>query len=156
MLLRGSSIYTIKLERRGLQVRMLSSFILDSVKVGEVMTRRVVTVPDDTPLSFLEVMFEENPYGGYPVVDRKTGELVGIVTRTDLERARRMPRDRLDGARVIDIATKKLVVAYPDETVREALAKMKRKGVSRLPVVDRGNEKRLVGIITIRDLVKAY
>lgn len=157
MLLRGSSIYTIKLERRGLQVRMFSSFILDSVKVGEVMTKSVVTVPDDTPLSFLEVMFEENPYGGYPVIDRRTGDLVGIVTRTDLERARkRLPRDRLDGARVIDIATRDLVVAYPDETVREALAKMKRRGVSRLPVVDRGNERKLVGIITVRDLVKAY
>jgi len=157
LLLRGSSIYTLKLERRGLRVRMFSSFILDSVRVEEVMTRHVITVRVDTPVQVLETMFEENPYGGYPVVDRDGWRLVGIVTRTDLERAKRlMGGEGFSKARVGDIATRDLVVAYPDETVREALEKMRERGVSRLPVVSRSDPTRLVGIITIRDILKAY
>ena len=157
LFLRGSSIYTLKLERSGVRVRMLSSFILDSVNVGAVMTRRVVTVPPDMPLPFLEVLFLENPYGGYPVVDKDSGRLVGIVTRSDLEAAKRdMGPEEYNNARVIDIASKRLIVAYPDEPIRIALARMRGNNIGRLLVVDKRDPTRLVGIVTLKDLLKAY
>ncbi len=156
LLLRGSSIYTLKLERRGVKVRMFTSFILDSVRVEEVMTRKVVTIPANASLAVLETLFEENPYGGYPVVNEK-GELVGIVTRSDLEKARhKLEPEEYKKTRVIDIASKNPEVAYPDETVREAIEKMKKKKISRLPVVSRDKPGMLVGIVATRDILKAY
>jgi CIC family chloride channel protein len=155
LLLRGSSIYTKKLEKRGIRVRMLSSFILDSVKVEEIMTSKVVTIEADAPLPVLATMFEENPYTGYPVV--KDGRLVGMVTRSDLERAKKLyPKEKLLDMKVIDIASKSVVKAYPDETIREVVEKMRKYKISRFPVVSREDPYRVVGIISIRDLVKAF
>jgi CBS-domain-containing membrane protein len=45
----------------------------------------------------------------------------------------------------------KLIVAYEDETLYEAIARMLRHDVGRLPVLDRANEKRVVGILAARE-----
>lgn len=148
--LRGSSIYTIKLERRGVKIRMGRPFVLDVVKVRDVMTKNVITVRSTMPVSALEMLFEEYYHIGYPVVDG--GKLVGIVTVKDFQKL--PPNDR-EGLRVGDIATRNVVVTYPDETVQEALDKMRRNDVGRLPVVDRNDNNKLVGIVTKKDLLKA-
>jgi len=135
---------------------MFTSFILDSVRVEEVMTKKVVTIPANASLAVLETLFEENPYGGYPVVNEK-GELAGIVTRSDLEKARhKLKPEEYKKTRAIDIASKNPEVAYPDETIREAIERMKKKKISRLPVVSRDKPGMLVGIVTIRDILRAY
>jgi len=151
LFLRGSSIYTIKLERRGVKIRMGRSFILDSIKVGEVMNRDVITVSPDMPLRALEIMFEEYHHRGYPVVEN--GRLVGIVTLDDLEK---VPVEDRKSAKVKDIASEKLVVTYPDESVHEALDKMFANKVGRLPVVDREKPSKIVGIVSKHDILKAF
>ena len=155
-LLRGSSIYTLKLERRGVRVRMFQSFILDSVTVEEVMTRRVPVVPPDAPLAAVEAIFDEHLHGYYLVVDRSKRELLGIATRRDLDRIKRLKPSEYQRVKVIEITRRSPTVAYPDETIREVLEKMKRAGVASLPVVSRENPKRLLGVITARDILKAY
>jgi CIC family chloride channel protein len=157
LLMKGGSIYTLKLERRGVKVRVLSSYILDLVRVGDVMTRNVYTIPADAPLPLVETLFEENPYGGYPLVDKRTGRLVGVITRSDLERAKRaFTPDDYSKARAVDAASRDPVTVTPDNTVREAYVLMKKYGISRLPVVDSRGEGRVVGIITMRDVLRAY
>ncbi|RJS74624.1 CBS domain-containing protein [Candidatus Bathyarchaeota archaeon] len=151
LFLRGSSIYTLKLERRGVKLRMGRAFILESIKVEEVMSREVTPVRAEMPLSALELLMEETRYHGFPVVERN--RLIGIVTFRDIVK---VPREERDKVKVKDILTKKLVVTYPDETVQEALDKMYRENVGRLPVVDRSNPHRLVGIITRSDIIRAY
>ncbi|MGB9023057.1 MAG: chloride channel protein, partial [Candidatus Bathyarchaeia archaeon] len=151
LFLRGSSIYTIKLQRRGVNLRMGRALALDLIKVEEVMTKKVTTVGPDTPVPVLELLFEEEHHTGYPVV--KDGHLVGVVT---LEDVRNLPDDARDRGRVGDIASKNVVVAYPDETVHSALDKMHAGHVGRLPVVDRNNPTRILGIVTRHDLVRAH
>ncbi|MCE4610546.1 MAG: chloride channel protein [Desulfurococcales archaeon] len=154
IVLGGSNIYTIKLERRGVRVRLLTSLIMDSVRVGDIMSSPVTTVRADATLRELERLAAEKPYGGYPVVD--DGKLVGIVTRRDLERAiERFGYEKAMTMRVRDIMTSPVIVAYPDETLRQALDKMNRYGVSRLPVVQRGASDRVIGIVTRRDILEA-
>lgn len=53
--------------------------------VGDVMTRDVVTVSEDTPLHQLATIMVEKKINRLPVVT--DGRLVGIVTRDDLIRA---------------------------------------------------------------------
>ena len=149
--LRGSSIYTIKLERRGISIKMGRSFILDTIKVEEVMNRNVITVPLDMPVRALEMMFEEYHHGGYPVV--KDGRLVGIVTLDDVSK---IPPQKRSTAKVEEIASRNLIVTYPDETIHEALDKMYLNGVGRLPVVKRDDPSKIVGIITKHDIMRAF
>ncbi|MCE4606260.1 MAG: chloride channel protein [Desulfurococcales archaeon] len=157
ILLKGRSIYTIKLIKRGLAVKTYSSYILDLVRVEDVMTRNVVSIPADAPLFVVDSFFVENVYGGYPVVDRKTRRVVGIITRMDLDRVKKhYEKEERKKLKAIDIATRKLLVVTPDATVRGAHEIMTKHGVSRLPVVNSPMEMKLVGIITMRDILKAY
>jgi CBS domain-containing protein len=48
------------------------------------------------------------------------------------------------------------VVIFPDSTLREAADQMARAQVGRLAVVERGDHRRLVGILSRSDLIAAH
>ncbi|MFQ5763142.1 MAG: cyclic nucleotide-binding/CBS domain-containing protein [Candidatus Bathyarchaeia archaeon] len=52
--------------------------------------------------------------------------------------------------KAVDLMTREVAVIGPDQSVREAAAVMRRKGIGSLPVVENGS---LVGIVTERDIV---
>ena len=60
---------------------------------------------------------------------------------------RALDKDASGSATVQEAGTTKLVVAYPDELVSEAAAKLLRHDVGRLPVVDRADERKVVGYL---------
>ena len=53
-------------------------------KVGEKMTRDVFTLYDDEPLIYAIRNLDHFGFGRFPVINRKTGTLVGIVTKGDV------------------------------------------------------------------------
>lgn len=108
MFLKGSSIYTIKLERRGLKLRMGRSYVLDSIKIEEVMSKDVLAVNSDMPVSALEMVFEEHHHMGYPVVDK--GDLIGIITVSDIQK---IPQQNRSKVTVGEAATKKVWLFIP-------------------------------------------
>jgi acetoin utilization protein AcuB len=57
-------------------------YLLSEIKVAAVMTTEVITVTEDTPLQEAARIMADSKIGGLPV-ERK-GELVGIITETDL------------------------------------------------------------------------
>jgi CIC family chloride channel protein len=148
------SIYTLKLARRGVRLESGRDIdVMQGVLVGEAMTTDVDTVDADLTLVELQRIFLETHHHGFPVLDAD-GELFGIVTIQDLERAKE--RDSLQSLCVRDIVTRRLLVAYPDEPVWSALKRLGTRDVGRLPVVDRNNPTRLVGVIRRYDIVRAY
>jgi len=58
------------------------NYLLAKLKVEEVMTRKVITVTEDTPLEEAARIMADNKIGGLPVMH--DAKLVGIVTETDL------------------------------------------------------------------------
>lgn len=151
LFLHGSSIYTLKLERRGIKLRMGRAFVLEHIKVEEVMTKEVVSVRADMPLSALELLIEESRHHGFPVIEQ--GKLVGIVT---FDEVANVPAEQRNKVKVKDVLSRSLTVVYPDESVQSALDKMYKKKVGRLPVVERTDSTRLIGIITHSDIIRAY
>ncbi len=155
-LLKGESIYTLKLTRRGVKLRRGRDVdILQAVLVEEVMRRSVDTVSTDLTLPELSDIFTRTRHHGLVVLDNR-GKVWGIVTITDLDRAvnRNMPR-RTTVAE-IGVPRDKLLVAYPDETMGEVLTRLSRRGLGRLPVVSREDPDHLLGIIRRADIVSAY
>jgi len=57
-------------------------YLMSRIKVADVMTEEVITVTEDTPLREAARVMVDKRIGGLPV-ERK-GELVGIITETDL------------------------------------------------------------------------
>lgn len=62
------------------QVRKMAAY-----KVGDVMTKKVITIQEDTELEDIVDIIVEKRINRLPVVDRE-GKLVGIVTRSDILR----------------------------------------------------------------------
>jgi CIC family chloride channel protein len=152
--LRQQNIYTLKLARRGVRLEYGRDIdVMQGVLVGEAMTVNPDTVRAEMSLLELEQAFHETHHHGFPVVD-SNGDLFGIVTIQDLERAKE--EGTIEEFRVQDIATRRVLVAYPDEPVWTALKRLGTRDVGRLPVVDRQNPKRLVGIVRRHDIVRAY
>ncbi len=148
------SIYTLKLARRGVRLeRGRDIDVMQGVLVGEAMTTDVDTVSADMDLRELDLIFAETHHHGFPVLD-EVGELLGVVTLQDLGRAKE--RGSIENLKVRDVATRSVLTAFPDEPMWEALKRLGTRDVGRLPVVDRQNPGRLLGLIRRSDIVRAY
>ena len=60
-------------------------YLLTRVKVKDIMTKKVITVPPDFTVEETALVFQKNKISGAPVVDSKE-KLVGTITQTDLFR----------------------------------------------------------------------
>lgn len=104
--------------------------------------------PDASVLDALKLMAERN-IGALVVLDDET--LVGIVSERDYARKIVLKGKTSPGTPVRDIMSTRVVCATLDQSVDECLAVMTAKAVRHLPVLD---HKKLVGIVSIGDLVK--
>jgi CIC family chloride channel protein len=152
--LHTASLYTFKLHQRGVDIQRLRGTrrdLLDSVRVGEVMTRDVPVVPPDLPLAELLNRFSTTGHHGFVVAEGD--RLLGIVTLSDAQTA-------LDGTealnRVRDIATEEPIVCYPSDTLNEALRRLGTRQVGRIPVVLESAPDRVVGILRRGDILQGY
>jgi acetoin utilization protein AcuB len=60
-------------------------YIIDKIKVGQIMTRNPITVPCDYTIEEAAEVLMKNRISGMPVVD-KEGKVVGTITQTDIFR----------------------------------------------------------------------
>jgi CIC family chloride channel protein len=146
----SSSIMTEKLARRGLRVHQdYEADALTQVTVAETMEKDPPVIAADTKVGAVaEKIARHDP----AVVRRqallildKSGKLVGIITRGDVLRA--LDKDPSGAMTVQEAGRTHLVVTYPDELVSEAAAKLLRFDIGRLPVVDRTDERKVVGYL---------
>jgi CIC family chloride channel protein len=149
------SIYTLKLTRRGVHLQQGQDIdVMQGIIVSEAMTTDVDTVSSDMPLEVLADEFTRTHHHGFPVLD-DAGELIGIVSLQDMERAR--AAGPIAGKTVADIATTEgLLVAYPHEPMWKALRRLGTRDVGRLPVVKQEGSHELVGTVRRSDIVRAY
>jgi CIC family chloride channel protein len=157
VLIMPRSILTEKVARRGYHLtREYTVDPLEALTINEVMSADTVTVPAALSAEELERQYFTQRNGhshqGYPVLD-SAARLVGVVTRSNLIEPSQ-PED-LGGRTVGQLITQPPVVAYPDETCRTAAERMADSGVGRLPVVSREDPRRVIGILTRSDLLKA-
>jgi CBS domain-containing protein len=143
------------------------------MRVRDVMTSDPLVVGPNTPFKEIIDVLVEHRIGGLPVVD-DNGELVGIVTETDLitkaafadQRRGAMSvvgallagRDpnwlkKASGLEAGKVMTRRVVTAEPNEDVHVAARRLLEHRVGRLPVVQEG---RLVGIVSRSDLLRPF
>ena len=149
VLLLRRSILTEKVARRGFHItREYSVDPLAALRVGEVMDRHPPTIPATMKVTDLSDRIARHD----PVLIARQGTLIvdgernlaGIITRGDLVRAlEQLP----ENATVLEAGTRNLILAYPDEILGEAVARMVRNDIGRLPVVERQNPHKLIGYL---------
>lgn len=125
---------------------------LRSMLVRQAMRRRFETVSESAPLRRAANRLAAAGAHAALVVDEE-GVLTGIVTIGDIERAAAEHSDQTVAA----IASRKLIVAHPWQTVAEALSQPGAEALRQLPVVEDRNGRAVpVGIMTRSDVVAAY
>jgi CBS domain-containing protein len=157
LFMRDTSIMTEKLARRGLRVHQdYEADVLQQVSVAEVMTQNVPTVHADMKVGELADRIAQNDpalaqHQALPILDAN-GQLVGIITRGDVLRI--LGSGDREKA-VLEAGSDTLVVAYPDESVHEAITRMLQYNIGRLPVVSRADPRQLVGYLGRSGIMQA-
>ncbi len=123
------------------------------MNIGEVCTREVYTVnPGETVRQAAQEMRRRN-VGCVIVVEPRGEPLVpiGIVTDRDIARALPEHPTNLAALPVADIMTADPLALRDDESIVDAMERLRERGVRRAPVVAASGD--LVGIVSIDDLL---
>jgi CIC family chloride channel protein len=155
-LLLKRSILTEKVSRRGYHLsREYSVDPLEILFVREVMRTKVAALSAFSTVedAAAHLRPEHSPRGQhlFPVLDAD-GHLAGVITRRDLRRF-----STGEGARrpIGEFVRRDPVVAYADEPLRVAVYRMASSGFTRMPVLDPARGGKLVGMLSLEDLLGA-
>ncbi len=119
---------------------------LANIRCGDIMSRRLVTVTANTPVSEAWALFRAHRIKALPVVDA-VGAVVGIMTPADFMGDAKVAQS------VSQIMTRQVRVAGVDRHLVELIPLFGGTGHHHIPIIDEGG--RLVGIITQSDVVAA-
>ena len=150
VLMPRASIMTEKLARRGLRIHQdYEADVLQTTYVSETMDQEIPTIAAAAKLRDLADRIargepEVSRHQALVILDAE-GKLAGIITRGDVMRG--LASDGSANMSVLEAGSPNVVVTYPDETLHEASEKMLRYNIGRLPVVDRNDQRRIVGYI---------
>ena len=158
VLLLRRSILTEKVARRGHHI--LREYVVDPfdlLRVGEVMDKAPVTIPATLTVAELSERIARGDTAvarrqGTPIVDAR-GALVGLITRSDILRA--LEQDPKAELSVLQAGSRDLIVTYPDESLQDAITKMLKNEIGRLPVVSREDPRQLLGYLGRTGLLEA-
>jgi CBS domain-containing protein len=123
-----------------------------AMKVDDVMTREVITVPPGASLKQAAHLFIEYRISGLPVVDNEN-HVLGVISETDVLPKEAEGQAKADAHLVGEAMTSPAVTVEADRPLGAAAKLILERGVNRLPVVDNA---KLVGIVTRADLVRAF
>ncbi len=125
--------------------------VLESLVVEDAMISEPVTLNSHLTAKEAWDGIKGGEFSGYPIV--KNGFLDGMISTNQL---RAMIAKGEGDKRLSDFAEHKVITIHPDQSLLVAFHKLNRFQVSRLPVVSRLNDKRLIGIITAEDIVSQF
>ncbi len=123
--------------------------ILEKTRIYEIMSQPPITITKSSDIEGAARKMYDAGVGSVLVVDEE-GKLSGIITRRDMIYllatgiARRNPP-------VSRYMTESVITAREEESVAEALSRMKEAGVRHLAVVD--DEGRPVGVVSMWDIM---
>jgi CIC family chloride channel protein len=131
--------------------------VLEDMHVKDIFTEehtQIRTVREAVSLTELFRLIQKDEQDYFPVVDRED-YLLGIVSFNDV---RQVLTDEALGSLVlaIDICETNVITTSLDEDLYQVLRKITSKNLVALPVVDSLDDKRLLGMLTRRDVIVAY
>ncbi|TFG09638.1 CBS domain-containing protein [Candidatus Heimdallarchaeota archaeon] len=146
------SLYTGQVQSKEVLLRRRIKYtdVLETLNVSEAMGTDFVTVRDNEGLEETFTLLYLHKTSYLLVVDDKD-RLTGIISATDFQRG-----FSKGSSFVSDAMTRNLIVAYPEETLRNAFDKLTTNKIECLPVVKREKVTEILGILSYRDIESRY
>lgn len=129
---------------------MVKAAMIKVLRVHDVMTRDVTTVEAALPVDEAAELLHARRVSGAPVL--ADGRVVGIVSRTDLLDATRLPRE-VPLPDVSAVMTRVVYAVRAHDPAMLAVRLMSEEGIHRVIVV--GDAGKLAGIVTPMDVLRA-
>lgn len=155
----GRSILTEKIARRG--YHMSREYAIDPLEITfarEVMRTDIEALPEHLTIAELAALIPKDlgkrVQHLYPVVD-DDDKLVGVVTRRALRQAIQDLSPTTEKDTLGSITSRDCAVVFEDEPLRVVVEHMAATGLTRFPVVDRKDPQKLVGSISLNNLLNA-
>ncbi len=125
-----------------------------SASVETVMTRPVVQILDDIPMSEVRAVAVQYDYNGFPIVTRE-GRLVGMITKGDLLRVAlaAFTDPGVWSQPVSSWMAHGVLALRPEDSLQTAVEHMVATGLRSLPVID--GDDRVIGILSRNDVLTA-
>jgi H+/Cl- antiporter ClcA/CBS domain-containing protein len=151
------SILTEKISRRGFHLtREYAVDPLEILFVREVMRTNVVALPSTATVHEAHDLVRpgRKPHGQhvFPIVD-ENNRLLAVISRSDLLKL--IERGYGLNEPLSSIGSVYPTTAFSDESLRAIVYRMAESGFTRLPVVDRLEKNRLIGMVSLADLLRA-
>jgi H+/Cl- antiporter ClcA len=149
-LLLKRSVLTERIARRGLHLtREYATDPLEALLVDEVMDDTPVTAAATEPLRDLHARADLRGQWLYPVL-HDDGRLAGVIPRNDL-----VSLNGRAAQPAAALAQPPRVSVYSDETLRAVAVQLADARVTSAVVVDRADAERVIGLVTLEDLLAA-
>jgi len=149
------SVYTVKLARRGIDIRGGKDInVLRSHRVSEIMDRKFTTIGAATPLAKIFHTIEHSSESYFVVVDRED-RLKGVLSFQDIRSL--LTEHSLDYLVIAqDLVRPETTVIHADENLEEAYNLVSVRDLKLIPVVDREDKRRVIGVLRHEDLINYY
>ncbi len=131
--------------------------VLEKIKIAEVMTLNPASVKYSMPL-LQAAQFITSGYHHSALVLDDINHLQGILTTQDIKRllSNTVVDRPLEEMTVQNICTKEVLYTFADESLAEALKRMATRDLRQMPVVDRHQPKRVIGMVDRLAITTAY
>jgi CIC family chloride channel protein len=149
------SLYSEALVRLGEQISHgADRSVLEGVSVAECYNRDPLVVLEDAPLRQVLAQLKGSRQTEFPVISREF-ELEGMLSYRQISRALD-DGGLLDLLIVADLAGPILETVTPDDSLLDAMNRMGLRDIDFVPVVERRESRRLLGLLSRSDIMEAY
>ncbi|HOP39971.1 MAG TPA: chloride channel protein [Geobacteraceae bacterium] len=148
-------IDTIELAEEGIELREgKEQNLLKELKVKNVMNSSPVILPESMSLRRFAGFIATTRHTSFPLVNYRQ-ELTGMISIHDFLEIS-SEEELLDLVVLKELAEIDIGTVTPDDSLAQAMDKISLRDFELLPVVDPGNRKKVIGVLSRRDMIAAY
>ena len=123
--------------------------LIYQIKVKEAMSRKVIFFKENATFREIQLKLKEKKISGVPILDDKKN-IVGIISIDDVITA--FDKGYVD-KKITDYMSREVVTIPRNFSVVSAINRLEKFKVGRLPVTESSNSKKIVGMITLSDIL---
>jgi len=123
--------------------------LIYEIKIKDAMTRQLIFFDKNATFREIQLKLKAKKISGVPILN-KMKDIIGIVSIDDVISA--FDKNYVD-QRIADYMTKKVFTVPQNFSIISAIHELEKHKIGRLPVTESPNSKKIVGIITISDIL---